>query len=84
MPAFYEITIKTKYTLDEKAPVMLDMIFDNIIYDVAAVFDWGGLRTIIDNTIPAKKENLLSSLYEKASAKAETAMAKTMETYLGS
>lgn len=83
MPAFYEITIKTKYTPDEKAPVMLDMIFDNIIYDVAAVFDWGGLRTIIDNTLPQKKENLLTSLYEKAADKAETQMQKTMETYLG-
>ncbi len=84
MPAFYEITIKTKYTPDEKAPVMLDMIFENIIYDVAAVFDWGGLRTIIDNTLPQKKENLLSSLYEKAAEKAETQMQKTMDTYLGS
>ncbi len=83
MPAFYEITIKTKYTPDEKAPVMLDMIFDNIIYDVAAVFDWGGLRTIIDNTLPQKKENLLASLYEKAAEKAETQMQKTMDTYLG-
>jgi hypothetical protein len=83
MPAFNDITIKTKYTPDEKTPVMLDMIFDNIIYDVASVFDWGGLRTIIDNTLPQKKENQLSSLYEKAAAKAETQMAKTMETYLG-
>ncbi len=82
MPAFYEITIKTKYTPDEKAPFMLDMIFKNIIYDVASVFDWGGLRTILDNTLPQKKENLLSSLYEKAAEKAETQMQKTIDFYL--
>jgi hypothetical protein len=83
MPAFYEITIKTKYTPDEKAPIMLDMIFNNIIYDVASVFDWGGLRTIIDNILPQKKENQLASLYEKAAERAETQMQKTMATYLG-
>ncbi|NLE12159.1 MAG: hypothetical protein GX628_00625 [Clostridiales bacterium] len=83
MPAFYEVTIKTKYTTDEKAPVMLDMIFDNIIYDVAAVYNWGGLRTILDATLPQRKENIFASEYAKAEAKIEADMQKTLEAFFG-
>jgi len=62
---------------------MLDMIFDNIIYDVAAVYNWGGLRTILDATLPQRKENIFASEYAKAEAKIEADMQKTLEAFFG-
>jgi len=38
MPAYYETCIQGKYTRDEEAVEMLDIIFDNRMYDVGCIF----------------------------------------------
>ena len=39
MPAFYEITIKTKRVPDEKASAMIDVIKDSIRYDLTEIYN---------------------------------------------
>jgi len=43
--AYREVSCKVKYTYDETSAGMLDICFDNIIYDVGMIYDWSGLHT---------------------------------------
>ena len=55
---------------------MLDLIFQNLSYDIGIIFDIGGLYTIFSEDIPKKKENLFSSSYAKKESKAIKALEK--------
>lgn len=82
LPVFIETVIKTKKAPDERAPHMIDLLFDGIVYDVAAAFNWGGLQTLIANTIPKNGENTFSSAYASLETKAIEQMQKTVDLYL--
>ena len=82
LPAYYEVSTKTKYTYDEESAKMLDIIFDGITYDLGAIYDWGAINTLLKATIPNKKENIFASEYAKLEPKALTAMQKTIDEYL--
>lgn len=82
LPVFIETVIKTKKAPDERAPLMLDILFDGIVYDVAAAFNWGGLQTLIANTIPKSGTNTFSSDYAAKEAKAFEEMQATVNMYL--
>lgn len=61
---------------------MLDIIFDGIAYDLGAIYDWGGINSILKATIPQKKQNVFASEYAKSEEKALKAMQKTIDEYL--
>lgn len=82
LPAYYEVSTKTKYTYDEESAKMLDIIFDGITYDLGAIYDWGAINTLLKDTIPNKKENIFASEYAKREPKALTALQKTIDEYL--
>lgn len=42
-PAYYEITLKRKYSNDEESSSMLDLIFDTRIVDLGMMFDWNSI-----------------------------------------
>ena len=82
LSVFIETVIKTKKAPDERAPYMIDLLFDGIVYDIAACFNWGGLQTLISNTIPKSRSNNFASEYAKLSEKAEKEMQKTVDLYI--
>ena len=45
LPAYLEISCKTKYTYDEQSAEMLDIIFDGIVFDAATAYGISGLGT---------------------------------------
>ena len=76
LPAYIETSCKTKYTYDEASGLMLDLIFQNLSYDIGIIFDIGGLYSIFSVDIPKKKENLFASSYAKKESKAIKALDK--------
>ena len=77
-PAFYDTVLKTKAARDDDSADMLDIIFANRIFDVAYIFDWGGL---IGSIMNLKSEDKLSSTVESKLKSAETSLEKTITAY---
>ena len=77
-PAFYDTVLKTKAARDDDSADMLDIIFANRIFDVAYIFDWGGLIGSIMNLM---NEDKISSTVESKLKSAETSLEKTITAY---
>ncbi len=77
LPAYYEISAKAKYTYDEESAEMLDLIFSTLHYDLAFIYNWGGIKEMLQN-IGKSGSNSFSSDY----ASKESKMLSEMETTL--
>ena len=73
-------TLDFKYIHDEESQEMLDIILSTGIIEIAAAYDWGGVAGQVMNKLNAGKTDLASAI-EKISAKIETAMQKTVDTF---
>ena len=81
IPAYYEISIGTKYLRDEISVRMLDIILDNRIYDINnSMYNWGGFSGAFD-AAASKGDKNFASLLEKNEAKIEAAMQKTIDAF---
>lgn len=74
-PAYYDITLKTKSLRDTDSEAMLDLVFASRLYDLGAVFDWGGFVNIFMNMTTQNKRDFASE-YAKSEPKALTAIDK--------
>lgn len=73
--AFYDITLKDKASRDEDSKEMLDIVFDNMVYDVVFFFNFGDIGNLANTMMGAKKTDL-ASYYTKYEARIITAMDK--------
>ncbi|MHB1154536.1 MAG: hypothetical protein ACYCWE_16085 [Eubacteriales bacterium] len=73
--AFYDITLKDKASRDEDSKEMLDIVFDNMVYDVVFFFNFGDVGNLANTMMGAKKTDL-ASYYTKAENRIITAMDK--------
>jgi ABC-type glycerol-3-phosphate transport system substrate-binding protein len=81
IPAYYEISIGTKYLRDEISVRMLDIILENRIYDInQSMYNWGGFSGTLDGAA-SKGDKNFASLIEKHETKLETAMQKTIDAF---
>ncbi|MBE6659685.1 MAG: hypothetical protein E7604_14750 [Ruminococcaceae bacterium] len=76
LAAYYDISCKTKYSYNPESGEMLDLIFQNIRYDPALIYDVGSLFDIITEYLPKEKENNFISLYEKYEKNAQRSLDK--------
>ena len=78
--AFYEQTLKGKYSPDAESKRVLDMVIDNRTFDLGAIYGWGGvitrLRTLMENRTPA-----FASSWKSIERIAESAMKKTVKEF---
>ena len=82
-PAYYEITLKRKYTNDEDSAAMLDLIFSTRIVDLGMMFDWGSITGIYDGLAkPGAKE--FTTVYASRESGILKAMEKTIDALLES
>jgi ABC-type glycerol-3-phosphate transport system substrate-binding protein len=51
MPAYYEVSLKTKLSRDEQSGEMIDLIRASRTYDLATVYDFGGIYGAVTNAI---------------------------------
>ena len=69
IPAYYEITLKVKYSRDEESVAVLDMLLDGRTFDFGYVYDgWKGYAFILQNLISAKKSDFASAFASEKSA----------------
>lgn len=60
LKAYYEISCKTKYTYDEGSAKMLDLVFDGMRYDLAAIYNINGMSNIFESLIDKPNQNIAS------------------------
>ncbi len=80
-PAFIETTVKDKSIRDDDSARMLEMIFDTQLYDVAILFDWGGVADTLYYMV-ADKNTDLASKYAEIEPAIKAAMKQTMDELL--
>ncbi len=77
-PAYYDIVLKTKNARDDASSEMLDIIFNNRIFDIAYMFDWGG---IIGSINGLNTDGKISSTIDSKLKAAEKELEKTLTAY---
>ena len=80
-PAYYEISLKTKFLRDDESEEMLDLILRSRCYDLGNFYNWGGIFDTLGNLAAGKKTDFISG-YEKVLPKIETAMQKAIDNFL--
>ncbi|MBQ4290253.1 MAG: hypothetical protein II719_03570 [Clostridia bacterium] len=83
IPAYYEVTIKTKRTRDETAMEMLDIIHDTIIFDIGDMYDSLNMAMYIWNAYESGSFPRSFGSVEKKIQKSINKLAKLMEKVNG-
>jgi len=81
-PAFIDTTVFGKSVRDEDSANMIQLIYDTQVYDIARLFDWGGMSATV-HTMCADNNTNLASEYAKIEPNITAAMEKTMSELLG-
>jgi len=74
LPAYYDLTLKTKMARDDESSAMLDILFGNRIIDVGAAYNFGGILDLV----MGGKDDFVSG-YERIEARANTAIQKVID-----
>ena len=61
-PAYYDVNLKYRDARDDESVEMLDIIFDNIIYDVGEVYNFGGVRNILRDLMANNDKGIVSAI----------------------
>ena len=77
LPAYYDITLKSKLVRDDESQEMLDLIFANRLYDIGQIFGWGQASSFFHGLHSGT--NNLASYWEKNEAKIQKEMDKTLD-----
>ena len=80
IPAYYDITLKTKFARDNESAEMLDLIFSTRRFDLGQIYGWGELNTIFANAMTKNSPDITSAI-EKAESKVMSAIDKTVNAY---
>ena len=80
--ALIDTTITDKALRDTDTEEMLDIIYNNRRYDLAGIFDWGGINSFAGSFISNKSTDFASAWASKE-AGVKAALDKTVETILG-
>lgn len=79
LPAYYEKQLQSRYARDEESSAMLDIIFNNRVYDIGTMFNWANIST----QLMVHGGGNPSSLYASNEKAFRKAMEKSFEKILG-
>ncbi len=78
--AFYETTLKSKYSPDAETKLVLDKVIENRTFDLGAIYGWGSviakLRTLMESRTPT-----FASSWKSMERVAERAMNQTVKAF---
>lgn len=77
-PAYYDVMLKSKYSRDEDSGEMLDIIFNNLVYDIGSIYSLGSINSGIYD-LAAKNSTDLASYLAKQSKALNKQIDKMME-----
>lgn len=80
MPAYYDVTLKTKMARDDDSSEMLDIIFDKRVWDIGEFSNYGDFSWQLIALANNNNENLAST-FEKSEQKIQTAINKAIEKF---
>ena len=79
--AYYETILKSRDLKDEQSEEMLDKyIFNNVVYDLGVIYDFGTISSMISNLMSEKSSNIVSALESKKDS-INQAINDTVEKY---
>lgn len=78
--AWYETILKTRDMVDNESAEMVDLIFENVIYDTASVYNIAGVSDMLYTLVKNKSTDIVSSL-EAIKNSAEASINKIVEDY---
>lgn len=79
-PAYYEVNLRYKDLRDDESEEMLDIIFDNIVYDIGECFGFGKVSSIFFDQVKAGSSDVVS-VFETRKAQAELEIDQLVATY---
>ena len=82
--AYFEIILKLRKIRDDESEAMLDKIFNERVYDLGIVFNWGGTDNSIGyilNNIAFSGQQTFTSSLETIETLVEADLQKTLETF---
>lgn len=78
LEAYYDISLKSKYSRDEESGRMLELIFANRVFDVSIVFDIASINSTIYD-MAAQNNKDIASYYNRTRKSMTKTIEKTME-----
>lgn len=60
--AYYEVNLRYKDLRDDESEEMLDIIFDNIVYDIGECYDFGGMHSMFYELCSSKSDAIASGI----------------------
>ena len=79
--AFYEVKCKLRESYDQRCADMLDLIFENIVYDIVYLGDIGNMQTDVYSVVGRYNINCFSRLYLKKADAIELELESIVEAY---
>ena len=79
-PAYFDISLQSQLLRDEESGEMLELIFATRVYDLAHVFNWGGIFDIFGSLAGSGSADFVSA-YERILPRVEAAMQRTLESF---
>ena len=80
MPAFYDLCLTSKVLRDNESEGMLDIIFNNKVYDIGYIYGIGTLPSMLNSLVSSKKADFVSQ-FEKSQGSIEKALEKFIDNY---
>ena len=80
IPAYVDLTMKTKMARDEESAEMINYIMDGTVYDFGYVYDETGISYLIPSLMDAKNKAFVSE-YEKMAGPTEKFYQKVIKQY---
>ncbi len=78
--AYYEVNLRYKDLRDDESEEMLDIIFDNIVYDIGECYNFGKLVTMFYDLTKSRGSDIVSGIAARKK-QAETEIQILVETY---
>ncbi|MCL1794148.1 MAG: hypothetical protein FWG34_09780 [Oscillospiraceae bacterium] len=79
-PAYYEISLKTKYSRDDESSEMLDLILENRVMDIGDVYNFASFGDGFYQ-LALKNDRNLASFYEKNESKVNKEIEKMIQKF---
>lgn len=79
-PAYYEVNLKGRDIRDDESLEMLDIIFDNIVYDVGEVYNFGTLKNMFIGLLKDRSSDIVSE-FDAVKESAEYDISETIDKY---
>ena len=81
LPAYIEVSCKTKYTYDEDSADMLDLIFGSIVFEPAQIYNLAGVGKILHDVCNSRTNSFVTK-YASSESQAKADLEKLVDDIL--